>query len=105
MEWQLKIGKHLPGLEKLQEQGKVVPMLDSRPQLTFTSSYYMRIFQDLNSCRPRANGSEPISAQDIYYYCELHEITGVTPRSEIFEKVKYIDNVFMSFNDKKMDSK
>ncbi len=75
-------------------------MLDSRPNLSFTSSYYMRIFQDLNSCRPRASGSEPISVQEIYYYCELQEIVGVTPRSEIFDKVKYIDNLFMVFNDK-----
>ena len=92
-------------LEKLRDMGKEVPMLDSKPELTFMSSYYMSIFQELNSCRPRANGSEPLSAQEIYYYCELHEITGVTPRSEIFDKVKYVDNLFMSFNAKKQDSK
>jgi len=80
-------------------------MLDSKPELTFTASYYMRIFQDLNSCRPRANGSEPISTHEILCYCDLHEITGITARSEIFDRVKYVDNLFMSFNEKKQDLK
>jgi hypothetical protein len=99
LKWQLKLGDSLPRLEKLQAMGKKVPMLDSKPELTFQSSYYMRIFQDLNSCRPRANGAEPISAQEIYFYCELHGIAGVSDRSDIFDMVKHLDNSFMTFND------
>jgi len=95
--WQLQLGGDLEKLQKLQDAGRNIPMLDSRPELTFEASHFLGIFQDLNMCRPRANGSEPITAQEIYYYCELHGIVGVTERSEIFDMIKYTDGIFMDF--------
>jgi len=74
--------------------------LDERPELILEASYYLSVFQDLNSCRLR-DGSTPISAQEVYYYCELNDIIGVTLRSEIFDMVKFADNLFLSFNEKK----
>jgi hypothetical protein len=97
--WQLKLGDKITQLQKLQDRGREVPLLDNRPELTIEASHYLGIFQDLNSCRIR-DGSTPISAQDIYYYCELNDITGVTLRSEIFDMIKFADNLFLTFNEK-----
>jgi len=100
LEWQLEVGKDLEFLLRLQEKGRDVKLLNARPELTVDASYYLGIFQDLNSCRLR-DGTTPISAQEIYYYCELHDIVGVTLRSEIFDMIKFADDLFLSFNEKK----
>jgi len=76
-----------------------VPLLDNRPELTLDASHFLAIFQELNSCRHR-DGATPISVQDVYYYCELNDITGAIERSEIFSMIKYADSLFLSFNEK-----
>ena len=95
----MEYADHIKFYQKLKDEGKRSP-LDTLPNLSSTSSWYIEAFRIFNSGRQELN---QIPLNDIFSYIEHFDIIG--SKEEFIYVIQKLDSTFLDYYNKKRESK
>ena len=104
MLWDLEWGKQELFLRRLQERGKYVEALETRPGLPDHLVFVWNIWNELHSARQVGMGVNPLSISDIKSALELEFLDGEI-QQDVYQCVRRLDQVWCEHAIEKLQQK
>ena len=101
MAFEFKVGDRLEFLEKMEDEGHVIPELQNQPELFQDAFPYLSAFHALSSSRQMGFGIGYIPYSEIHAYLNEQQIYNPDERIEYFKWIKFIDQLYVVHNNQK----